>query len=40
MDFLTASQFYPLEAALTICQRKNMVSEQVRNLHCSVELPP
>ena len=29
MDFLTASQFYPLEAALSICQRRGMVSEQV-----------
>jgi len=29
MDFLTASQYYPLEAALAICQRRGMVSEQV-----------
>ncbi|GAX72786.1 hypothetical protein CEUSTIGMA_g242.t1 [Chlamydomonas eustigma] len=29
MEFLTASQYYPLEAALAICQRRNMVSEQV-----------
>ena len=30
MELLTASQFYPLEAALSICQRRGMVSEQVR----------
>ena len=30
MELLTASQFYPLEAALSICQRRGMVSEQVK----------
>ena len=29
MDFLTASQHYPLEAALSICERRGMVKEQV-----------
>ncbi len=29
MEFLTASQYYPLEGALAICQRRSMVAEQV-----------
>ncbi len=29
MDFLVASQFYSLEAALSICQRQGLVAEQV-----------
>lgn len=29
MEFLAASQYYPLEGALSICQRKGLIAEQV-----------